>query len=79
MENTIEIKVEFWQKVKYTGVIRVKSEQAELLKQKQDISMFEGYGIVNPLYELLLPLANEDFENDREFEFLDIDVELKGN
>lgn len=74
--ETIKLKVEFWQKVKYSGIIEVAPEEAEMIKEKdgKDVSMFQGYGKQNPVYDLLSPLACEERENDREFEFLDIDV-----
>lgn len=74
--ETIKLKVEFWQKVKYSGIIEVSPEEAEMIKGKdgKDVSMFEGYDKQDPVYKLLSPVACEERENDREFEFLDIAV-----
>lgn len=79
MENKIELEVEFWQKVKYSGTVKVTQEQADALFEADgsDIDMYINTVNVNPVYELLHPLASDENIYEKESEFLDLYVEEK--
>lgn len=73
MENKIELEVEFWQKVKYSGTIKVTPEEAELLRLEDwgDIEQYkreDGRYISNPLWNILTPLATDSNAVDRDDE-----------
>ena len=79
MENKIELEVEFWQKVKYSGTIKVTPEEAELLKDADggDIEQYlrsDGNIDSNPLYELLQDLANDSNATDWDDELEDFTI-----
>jgi|GEM_PF-6806297 len=81
MENKIELEVEFWQKVKYAGTIKVTPAEAELLLEADgsDIDMYSETNKINPIYELIHTLSSDEYENEKEAELLDLYVEEKIN
>lgn len=79
MSDKIKLEVAFWQKVKYSGIIQVTKEQAELLldEDSSDIIKYQskrGEFVENPLWDLLKPVAVDLNLLDWYEEFEDLEI-----
>lgn len=79
MENTVELQVDFWQKVRYSGTIRVTKEEAEQLRDEDGayIKQYlreDGVLTANPLWDLLSDVATESNAYDWEDELEDFEI-----
>ncbi|CEJ71281.1 hypothetical protein BN1195_03626 [Chryseobacterium oranimense G311] len=79
MEKTIELQVDFWQKVKYSGTIKVTEDQAEQLKDEDggDIDQYirvDGELVSNPLWYILQEVTTESNVFDWGDELTDLEV-----
>lgn len=78
-ENKVQLRVEFWLKVKYSGVITVTEQEAEQLREEQDndIPQYikeDGRLTGNPLYNLLSDVATESNAYDWSDELEDFEI-----
>lgn len=77
MSDKVELEVSFWQKVKYSGTVKVTKEEAEKLMEEDgsDIKQYLDREFTpNPLWDLLTDIATESNAYDWEDELEDLEV-----